>query len=140
MGERAPFRAVRRPCFVSSLTPSRAMVSIRTMSVASHNQAKKVGAVIYLFISRPTGRSICLTFSPNSTKAGRICYSRRRARSHTASCSVSASPTSHSNFITRPSPQEVTGPVVHSTLHWPPADARLPVEPPVEIRLAAPQA
>jgi hypothetical protein len=53
MGEQAPFRAVRRPCFVSSLTPLRAMVSIRTMSVASRNEARKVGAVICLSTNRP---------------------------------------------------------------------------------------
>jgi hypothetical protein len=45
------------------------MVSIRTMSVASHNEGKKSEPSS---ISRPTGRSICLTLSPNSSKAGRI--------------------------------------------------------------------
>src|SRR5713226_5124714 len=49
----------------------------------------------------PTDRATCLTFSPNFNAAGRICYSRRRARNHTAPCSAWASPTSHLNFITR---------------------------------------
>ena len=52
MGERAPFRAARRPCFVSSLTPLRAMVSIRTsirtMSVAKQPNADPL-MVDYLF-------------------------------------------------------------------------------------------
>src|ERR1700732_1201200 len=79
IGEQAPFRAVRRPCFVSSLTPLQAMVSIRTMSVASHNEARKVGAVIYLSTNRPLHLPDFLAEFHN---AGRICYPRRRARSH----------------------------------------------------------
>jgi hypothetical protein len=42
-----------------------------------------------------------------------------------ALCSVSASPTSHSNFITRPSRRRLLGPSVHATLRWPEADAVL---------------
>ena len=106
MGERAPVRAVRRACFVCSLTPSRARFLSGPCRLQVTTKQKKSEPSS---ISRPTGRSICLTLSPNSTKAGRICYSRRRARSHARPCSVSASPTSHSNFITRPSrKQEVT--------------------------------
>jgi hypothetical protein len=42
-------------------------------------RSKKVGAVIYLSTNRPLHLP---DFLLNSTKAGRICYSRRRARSH----------------------------------------------------------
>src|SRR5712692_5387199 len=69
----------------------------------------------------PTGRSTCLTFSPNFTAAGRICYSRRRARNRTAPCSAWASPTSHWNFITRLSRKRLRSP-----LSTPPCIGRWP--------------
>ena len=106
MGERAPVRAVRRACFVSSLTPSRARFLSGLCPLQATTKQKKSEPSS---ISRPTGR-FCPTLPPNSTKAGRICHSRRRARSHTTPCSVSASPTSHSNFITRPSRKRLLGP------------------------------
>jgi hypothetical protein len=76
-------------------------------------------------ISRLTGRSICPIFLPNSTNAGRICYPQKTGKEPPAPCSVSASPASHSNFITRPSRKRLLGPFVHATLHWPEADAVL---------------
>jgi hypothetical protein len=122
MGEQAPFRAVRRPCFVSSLTPLRAMVSIRTISVASRNEARKVGAVIYLSTNRPL-------HLPDFLAEFHQCWPhllpQKTGKEPPEPCSVSASPTSHSNFITRPSRKRFLGPFVHATLRWPEADAAL---------------
>jgi len=98
------------------------MVSIRTMSVASHNEAKKVGAVIYLSTNRPLHLP---DFLAEFHQSWPHLLPQKTGKEPPAPCSVSASPTSHSNFITRPSRKRLLGPSVHATLHWPEADAVL---------------
>ena len=76
------------------------------MSVASHNEAKKVGAVIYLSTNRPLHLPDSLTEFHQSRPHLLL---QKTGKEPPEPCSVSASPTSHSNFITRPSrKQEVT--------------------------------
>src|SRR5260370_2407178 len=104
------------------LAHSRAIVSIRTMSAESHNGAKKVGAVIYLSTNRPLHLP---DFLAEFHQSWPHLLPQKTGKAPPAPCSVSASPTSHSNFITRPSRKRLLGPSVHATLHWPEADAVL---------------
>jgi hypothetical protein len=122
MGERAPFRAVRRPRFVSSPTPSRAMVSIRTVSVASHNEAKKVGAVIYLSTNRPLHLPDFLAEFHQSWP--HLLLQKTGKEPHRALFRVGKSDFAL-ELITRPSRKRLLGPSVHATRHWPEADAVL---------------
>src|ERR1700732_3558527 len=98
------------------------MFFTRLIPVQSRNEARKVGAVIYLSTNRPL-------HLPDFLAEFHQCWPhllpQKTGKEPPEPCSVSASPTSHSNFITRPSRKRLLGPFVHATLHWPEADAVL---------------
>ena len=104
------------------LAPSRAIISIRTMSAESQNGAKKVGAVIYLSTNRPLHLPDFLAEFHQSWP--HLLLQKTGKEPHRALFRVGKSDFALELHHT-PVPQEVTGPVVHSTLHWPTADAAL---------------
>ena len=102
--------------------PSRAIVSIRTMSAESHHEAKKVGAVIYLSTNRPLHLPDFLAEFHQSWP--HLSLQKTGKELHRALFRVGKSDFALELHHT-PVPQEVTQPVVHATLHWPMAGAEL---------------
>ena len=102
--------------------PSRAIVSIRTVSAESHHEAKKVGAVIYLSTNRPLHLPDFLAEFHQSWP--HLSLQKTGKELHRALFRVGKSDFALELHHT-PVPQEVTQPVVHATLHWPMAGAEL---------------
>ena len=102
--------------------PSRAIVSIRTMSAESHHEAKKVGAVIYLSTNRPLHLPDFLAEFHQSWP--HLSLQKTGKELHRALFRVGKSDFALELHHT-PVPQEVTQPVVHATLYWPMAGAEL---------------
>jgi hypothetical protein len=98
------------------------MVGFRTMSVEPQHEAKEVGAVIYLSTNRPLHLPDFLAEFHRSWP--HLSLQKMGKEPHRALFRVG-----QSDFALElhhaPVPQQVTDPVVHSTLHWPMAGAAL---------------
>jgi len=95
--------------------PSRSIVSIRIMSAESQHEAKKVGAVIYLATNRPLHLPDFLAEFHVSWP--HLLLQKTGKEPHRALFRVGKSDFALELHHT-PVPQEVTQPVVNSTLHW----------------------
>jgi DNA-binding transcriptional LysR family regulator len=115
--------------------PSRAIVSIRTMSAESRHEAKKVEAVIYLSTNRPLHLPDFLAEFHQSWP--HLSLQKAGKEPHRALFRVGKSDFALELHHT-PVPQEVTGPVVHSTLHWPMAFLASPAISPRRLPLFSP--
>ena len=92
------------------------------MSAESHHEAKKVGAVIYLSTNRPLHLPDFLVEFHQSWP--NLLLQKTGREPHRALFRVGKSDFALELHHT-PVPQEVTGPVVHSTLRWPTAGEAL---------------
>jgi hypothetical protein len=92
------------------------------MSAESHHETRKVGAVIYLSTNRPLHLPDFLHEFHQSWP--NLLLEKTGKEPHRALFRIGKSDFALELHHT-PVPQEVTGPVVHSTLHWPMAGAAL---------------
>ena len=116
------FRVLQKAYPDRSLPPLQPILSFRTMSAESQLEAKKVGAVIYLATNRPLHLPDFLAEFHRSWP--HLLLQKTGKEPHRALFRVGKSDFALELRHT-PVPQEVTEPIVHTTLHWPMASAAL---------------
>ncbi len=116
------FRVLQKAYPDRSLPPLQPILSFRTMSAESQLEAKRVGAVIYLATNRPLHLPDFLAEFHRSWP--HLLLQKTGKEPHRALFRVGKSDFALELRHT-PVPQEVTEPIVHTTLHWPMASAAL---------------